>query len=40
MDLEVLDEATTGGLIGKVGEALPADIRQLPDAGSKGNLAT
>ncbi|MDQ3764462.1 MAG: DUF2267 domain-containing protein [Actinomycetota bacterium] len=38
--LEVLDEATTGGLIGKVGEALPADIRKLLEAGSQGNLAT
>lgn len=38
--LEVLEEATTGGLAGTVREALPADIRQLLDAGSQGNPST
>lgn len=33
--LEVLDEATTGGMVGKVREALPPDLRQLLDAGSQ-----
>lgn len=38
--LEVLEEATTGGLAGTVREALPPDIRQLLDAGSPGNPST
>ena len=37
--LEVVDEATTGGLIGKVRESLPEDIRDLLDAGSEGQLS-
>jgi uncharacterized protein (DUF2267 family) len=31
---EVMDEATQGGVVGKVAESLPADIRQLVTAGS------
>lgn len=35
---EVLDEATTGGLMDKVAEALPDDVRSLIEAGSTGRL--
>lgn len=38
--LEVLEEATTGGLVGTIREALPPDIRQLLEAGSPGNPST
>ncbi|MBF6327817.1 DUF2267 domain-containing protein [Nocardia transvalensis] len=37
--LEVLDEATTGGLIDRLREALPDDLRSLTDAGSSGTLS-
>lgn len=36
--LELVDEATTGGVMEKVREALPADLRVLVDAGSSGEL--
>ena len=36
---EVVDEATQGGLMAKVTEALPDDIRQLVTAGSTGNFS-
>ncbi|EHR48453.1 MULTISPECIES: DUF2267 domain-containing protein [Actinomycetes] len=35
---EVFREATTGGVVDKVCEALPADVRELVDAGSIGPL--
>lgn len=34
--LEVVDEATQGGLMSKVTEALPPDIRELVTAGASG----
>jgi uncharacterized protein (DUF2267 family) len=36
--LEVLDEATSGNVVGKVAESLPDDIRKLIEAGSAGRL--
>jgi uncharacterized protein (DUF2267 family) len=36
--LEVLREATTGGSVDKVRDALPEDLRVLVDAGSSGSL--
>jgi uncharacterized protein (DUF2267 family) len=36
--LEVIDEATTGGLMDKVRDALPADVRALTLAGSSGEM--
>lgn len=36
--LEVVEEATTGGLMDKVRDALPDDLRALLDAGSSGQL--
>ena len=36
--LEVVDEATTGGLIDRVRDALPGDVRELTVAGSTGPL--
>lgn len=36
--LEVVDEATSGGTMSRVRDALPADIRQLATAGSAGTL--
>lgn len=38
--LEVVDEATAGGIGGKVRESLPDDLRTLIDAGSSGRLDT
>lgn len=35
---ELLDEATTGGLMDRVREALPDDVRTLTSAGSTGEL--
>lgn len=32
---EVVDEATQGGMLGKVAESLPEDVRQLVTAGSR-----
>lgn len=37
--IEVVDEATRGGLMEKVDDALPDDIRQLVTAGSTGNFS-
>ncbi|HEX8008398.1 MAG TPA: DUF2267 domain-containing protein [Trebonia sp.] len=34
--VEVVDEATQGGIMDNVAESLPADIRQLVTAGSTG----
>ena len=36
--LEVLREATTGGVVDKVRESLPEDVRTLVDAGSTGSM--
>jgi uncharacterized protein (DUF2267 family) len=36
--LEVLREATTGGSVDKVRDALPDELRALVDAGSSGSL--
>lgn len=36
--LEVLGEATEGGILDKVRNALPDDVRTLIDAGSTGSL--
>lgn len=36
--LELVDQATTGGLVGKARDALPDDLRALIDAGSSGQL--
>jgi len=36
--LEMLKEATTGGTVDKIREALPDDLRSLVDAGSSGSL--
>ncbi len=33
---EVLDEASTGGVMGKVRQSLPEDLRRLTTAGSTG----
>jgi hypothetical protein len=33
---EVIDEATQGGLMAKLADSLPADIRELVTAGSTG----
>lgn len=35
---ELLDEATQGGLMRKVRDSVPEDIRQLVDAGSTGEM--
>lgn len=35
---ELLDEATTGGLMDRVREALPEDVRVLTHAGSAGEM--
>lgn len=35
---EVLDEAATGGLMERVRDALPPDVRELTTAGSAGGL--
>lgn len=35
---EMLAEASTGGLMNRVREALPPDVRELAIAGSSGNL--
>lgn len=35
---ELLDEATTGGLMERVREALPDDVRTLTHAGSTGEM--
>jgi uncharacterized protein (DUF2267 family) len=36
--LEVVDEATQGGVMNKLREALPPDLRSLVDAGSTGEM--
>lgn len=36
--LEVVREATTGGIVGSVRDSLPEDLRRLVDAGSSGPL--
>ena len=36
--LEVFREATQGGVVNKIREALPEDVRTLVDAGSSGSL--
>jgi hypothetical protein len=36
--LELLDEATTGGLMDEMTEGLPDDVRTLIEAGSSGRL--
>jgi uncharacterized protein (DUF2267 family) len=36
--LEIIDEATTGGLMDRVRDALPADVRELTLAGSAGEM--
>jgi uncharacterized protein (DUF2267 family) len=36
--LELVDEATTGGMVDKVRDALPDDLRALIDAGSSGQV--
>jgi uncharacterized protein (DUF2267 family) len=37
--LEVVDEATTGGLLAKVREQLPQEYERLFEAGSTGQMA-
>jgi uncharacterized protein (DUF2267 family) len=37
---EVLDEAATGGLMERVRDALPPDVRELATAGSTGGLSS
>lgn len=36
--LEVLGEATSGGMLDKVRDSLPQDVRALVDAGSTGSV--
>lgn len=36
---ELLEEATTGGLMDRVREALPEDVRELSAAGSSGEMS-
>jgi molybdopterin converting factor small subunit len=36
--LEVVDEATTGNLLGKLKEQLPAEYERLFSAGSTGRM--
>ncbi len=36
---EILDEASTGGLMDRVRDALPPDLRELATAGSTGGLS-
>ncbi len=37
--LEVVDEATQGGVTAQVREALPADLAELAQAGGRGELS-
>ncbi|HYI10874.1 MAG TPA: DUF2267 domain-containing protein [Thermoanaerobaculia bacterium] len=36
--MEVLSEASTAGIIDKVGSTLPAEFRPICEAGSQGNM--
>jgi uncharacterized protein (DUF2267 family) len=36
---EVVDEATEGGVMGRIRAALPEDLRELVSAGSRGEMA-